>query len=107
MITKFFFSVLFTMILLTSCVKTEHKIRFQNLYSLDVENLKIGSDAFGTVASGATSDYQSIPEGSGNITGYSTTGQYLSGSYTVSGKGQHNWTVILSAAGTMSIKNDK
>ena len=107
MITKFFFPVLFIMLLLTSCVKTEHKIRSQNLYSQDVEELKIGSDAFGTVASGATSNYQSIPEGSGNITGYSTSGQSLSGSYTVSGKGKHNWTVILSASGTMSIKNDK
>ncbi len=104
--TKFFFLAGF-ILLLTSCVKTEHKIRFKNLYSETINDVKIGPDDFGTVSSGVITNYQSIPEGNGAITGNNGSNGQLSGVYAIRGKGKHLWTATLSASGDLSIAEDK
>jgi len=107
--TKLIFSAAVCLLFcLSSCVKTEHKIRFQNSYNQTIDNVVIGSDNFGNVEVNTTTDYQSIPEGSGKVSGVTeNTGQALTGGYSISGHGKHNWTATLSSSGTMSMKEDK
>ena len=88
------------MILLTSCLKTEHKIRVINNYPAALKII-IGPSDFGSVASGTTTEYKLIQEGNNTISGDVT------GSVVVDGAGRHNWTMTISSAGTFDFKEDK
>jgi|SRR5688500_5675754 hypothetical protein len=93
-------------IIFTSC-KEKHTIRFTNNYNESINNARAGNAFFGTVNAGSTSAYHAIDAGNFDITGTSASGQVLKGTGTVSGKGKHEWTLILSSAGQLSIKNEK
>ncbi len=72
------------------------------MYSVTAGNAKIG-----TVENGKVSNYYAINSGNFSISGMSSSGQNLSGSGSVSGRGTHKWTITLSSAGTLSISKDK
>ena len=90
-----------------SCLKEDHKIRFKNNYSQVLYNVSAGSASFGTVVPGGVSGYQSVNAGNFTISGNTSTGQPLIGGGSVTGKGKHKWTLTLSAAGQVSIAEDK
>jgi hypothetical protein len=91
----------------TSCFKEDHRIRFQNNFSLKINDVNAGNANLGSVNSGETTDYASIATGNFNITGTATNGNKLQGSGSVSGKGKHKWTIKLSSTGGLSISEDK
>jgi len=70
-------------------------------------NVTAGTTKIGTVINGKTSPYYAISAGSFTVGGVSSGGQTLSGSGSVTGRGTHKWTIILSSAGTLSIVKDK
>lgn len=84
----------------TSCLKPKHSVRVQNNYSVGLHVI-IGPNDYGTVGTGSTTSYKSIPEGSHTISGDVT------GSMSVTGKGKHNWTVSISSSGVVTLKEDK
>lgn len=88
-----------------SCKKTEHSIRFTNNYTMEVQGVKAGATDLGTVPSGQSSAYASIPEGDFSITGHTSTG-FLQGTGSVSGKGQHKWTITLGSDKILTLVED-
>lgn len=94
-------------ILLASCGKENHTIRFRNNYSQQINHVQVGSATIGDVQAGSTSDYHAINTGNFTISGTSTSGQALYGSGSISGKGKHKWTVTLTSAGLISMAEDK
>jgi len=103
-ITTGLLSILF---LLTSCLKDNHSIRLKNDYPSQINKVVIGNAQIGDVASGTTSDYQPINTGNFSISGTTNSGQSLSGSGSVSGKGRHKWTITVSGGGQISFTEDK
>lgn len=94
-------------LLFTSCLKENHKIRFQNNFSQTINNIVAGSAHIGTVGAGSTSGYFSINTGNFSISGSTPAGQQLTGSGSITGKGTHKWTLVLSGSGTLSLSLDK
>lgn len=91
----------------TSCLKENHSVRLQNNYAYQVNNFVAGTASIGNVAAGSTSEYKSISTGNFNISGTTTNNQSISGSGSITGKGTHKWTITLSSAGQVTIKEDK
>ncbi len=96
-----------SIIFLSSCLKENHSIRLKNNYPESINNVVAGTAKIGNVASGATSEYKPIDTGNFSISGTSSSGQTLSGSGSISGKGTHKWTMTLSSAGQISLVADK
>lgn len=96
--------VIFT---LFSCLKEKHTIRFKNDYAVTIINAGAGSARFGSVSVNTSSDYQSINTGNFTIYGSTSTGQLITGSGNISGKGSHKWTLTIDAAGQVGISEDK
>jgi hypothetical protein len=88
------------MIFLSSCLKTEHKIRVTNNYSTALK-VVCGPADFGSVASGTTTEYKLIQEGNNTLSGD------ITGSVVVDGAGKHNWTMTISSTGTFNFIEDK
>jgi hypothetical protein len=93
-------------LLLTSCMKEDHQVRFRNNYPLAIHNVRIGQATFGTVNANSASGYKAIHTGDFSISGVADNGAPLTGSGTLSGKGKHKWTVTLNSAGSISMKED-
>lgn len=83
-----------------SCLKPNHSIRVNNKFNKSL-NVNVGADHFGLISPGGRSGYQSIPEGSSQISGD------VIGSVNISGKGTHKWTLTITSAGSVSIAEDK
>lgn len=99
--------ILITGILLISCsLEPDHSIRIKNEYFETINNVMIGVVSYGTIASGITSEYKPVDEGSHTLSGTTTSGQPLTGSVTISGKGKHKWTMTILPSGTVEIKED-
>lgn len=90
----------------SSCVKENHSIRLKNEYREQLNNVQIGVANIGSVASGGTSEYKPINTGKFSINGTTSSGQKLSGSGTLKGKGKHNWTLTVSSSGVCTVKED-
>ncbi|HYC28327.1 MAG TPA: hypothetical protein VEB42_05910 [Chitinophagaceae bacterium] len=103
---RLFLLMLPAALLLASC-KEDHSVRFRNSFSQGLTNVSVGPAYFATVKAGQTTEYKAIETGNFEIKGKTDNGQVLSGSGSISGKGKHKWTVILSAAGTVSMSEDK
>ena len=98
---------LFSTILFTSCLKTEHYIRIQNLYTEAFSEVSVNGSSYGRIESGQTSTYRQIDEGNISISGTTMSGRILSGSGSITGKGTHNWTITISSTGTVGISENK
>lgn len=103
-IIAFITAVIFTV---SSCLKEKHQIRFKNDYAVTIINAGAGTARFGAVPVNKSSDYQSINTGTFTIYGSTSSGQLITGSGTVSGKGSHKWTLTIDAAGQVGITKDK
>lgn len=86
--------------LFVSCLKPKHQLRIKNDYPIALK-VQVGPNDYGSVGSGSTSSYKSIPEGSHQISGD------LVGSVSVTGKGKHNWTMTIGSSGQITIAEDK
>lgn len=93
-------SLLSIMILVTSCLKTEHKIRVTNNFPTPLK-VVCGPADFGSVATGTTTEYKLIQEGNNTLSGD------ITGNVVVDGAGKHNWTMTISSSGTFNFKEDK
>lgn len=91
----------------SSCLIEKHTIRFKNDYTATIESLTVGYATFGNVSSGQTTAYKGIDTGNFTISGTASDGKKLNGQGTIRGRGKHRWTLTLSLAGTLSIKEDK
>ena len=92
--------------LFIGCAKDpDHNLRVKNSDTVSITDLKIGSVVYGDVKGGSTTSYKSIPEGTHNISGYIgfTT---LSGSFSVTGNGTHNWTLTINSYGSVDLVED-
>ena len=104
------FSTVFLLatMILSSCSKTEHYIRFINQSSKDYKNVVIDPNNYGIVTSGQSTQYLKIPEGSGNVSGISADStKKLIGTYEISG-GNHKdyWTFTLLLGGGTELSRD-
>jgi hypothetical protein len=94
--------ILFTLIVfcLTACEKEEDmQVRVKNNYPQAL-NVTIGPTSYGSVASGAITDYKGVPEGSHQITGD------ITGSITLEGVGKHKFTITISNTGAITLAED-
>jgi hypothetical protein len=99
--------ILLIAFLFACCSKDpNHSVRIKNDYFASFYDVKIGSVGYGTVANGATTDYQGVEEGSHNISGTSSLGQSLTGTISISGKGKHKWTMTITSSGQAQISED-
>lgn len=106
-ITQSLFALIVSSTLFLSCSKDpDHSIRIKNSFPVSMSEVKINSTSYGRVATGSTSGYKPVDEGSFTISGSTETGLPLSGSGSVKGKGTHKWTVLISSAGSISISED-
>jgi hypothetical protein len=104
---KLFIVVVIAGVLLAGCsLDPNHSLRVKNQYAETINNLKVGTVSFGTVASGTTTEYKPIDEGSYTLSGTTTSGNPLQGSLSISGKGTHKWTMTVESSGTITIKED-
>jgi hypothetical protein len=104
---KLIILVLMAGVLLAGCsLEPNHSIRAKNNYYEAIFNLKAGTVNFGTVASGSTTSYFPIDEGSYTLSGNTVSGAPLQGSLSISGKGTHKWTMTIEASGTITIQED-
>ena len=96
-------------LIFTSCsFDPNHTIRVKNLYSEPFSNVSINSTSYGKVDVGSTTDYKSVDEGSFTLSGTTVTSKTsLSGSGTVTGKGTHKWTLVITSSGGVTISEDK
>jgi len=99
--------ILLVMFLFSSCLKENHSIRMKNNFSEQLNNVRMGTAEIGSVPAGATSEYKSINTGDFTISGTTASGQNLSGSGTLSGKGKHKWTLTVDGSGQVKIVEDK
>ncbi len=99
--------VVFTVSILTSCFKSDHFLRIKNSYSRSFTDVRINSTSYGRIAAGETTTYKPIEEGNFSIYGTTVNGEALSGSGTIKGKGTHNWTITITAAGGVTMAEDK
>jgi len=90
-----------------SCRKIVTEVRVYNQYGDGISNLVVGPDNFGTVNSGELTGYQTIPEGSGTITGVdvNNSNNILTGTYSFVGesRGTHYYTINISAGGNIYV----
>lgn len=106
-VLKLLSGALIFVFLFTGCLlDPDHSIRVKNDYNESINTLHIGSLDFGTVASGITTEYKPIDEGTFTISGSTLSGQQLSGSVSISGKGKHKWTMTITGAGILEIRED-
>ena len=103
-----------TILIVISCRKNDHYVRFQNNYNLQVNSVAVGVAQLGDIAPHTGSAYKRINYGefaiSGSIapTGTNTTGSMLTGSGSIDDKyGIHKYTVILGVDGRISFSQDK
>ena len=94
------------LILVSSCGKSGHRIRVVNHSVNAIEWLKIEPLNFERIGPGASTDFRAINEGSHQINGGTSTGT-LSGSATISGKGEHEWTLSLEESGDLLLIREK
>ena len=104
---KLFILSLMAAILLAGCsLEPNHSVRVKNQYAEAINNVMIGSVSYGTVESGSTTAYKPVDEGTHTISGTSNSGNPLTGSLSVSGKGTHKWTMTITSSGVVEIKED-
>src|SRR3954469_9466478 len=97
---KFILLLSFLTLFLTSCFKENHSVRVKNDYSENLTDISIGTANIGQVDSGSTSGYTSMKTGNFSISGHTVSGQTLSGTGSVTGKGTHKWTVTINYYGS-------
>ena len=95
-----------TSFLFTSCLKTEHTVRVKNSYIEAFTDVSVRGTSYGRIESGSTTSYKPIDEGSFTISGSTVSGQQLSGSGSVTGKGIHKWTLTITTGGGVSLVED-
>jgi hypothetical protein len=78
----------------------------KNDYSETINNVTIGSVEYGSVESGSMTDYKPVDEGTHDLTVSTATGS-LSGTVSVEGNGEHNWTLTIKSDGNVKIEEDK
>jgi hypothetical protein len=84
----------------TSCTKEEDmQVRVRNNYPQAL-TITIGPTSYGSVASGTTTEYKEVPEGSHQITGD------ITGSITLEGKGKHKFTMTIDSNGSITLIED-
>jgi hypothetical protein len=93
-------SIVGLMIMVSSCIKTEHKIRITNNFPMALK-IVCGPADFGSVPNGTTTEYKIIPEGNNPLSGD------INGNVVLDGAGKHNWTITISTGGSFDIKEDK
>ncbi len=92
---------------LTSCeLEPDHSIRVKNDYGETINSVTIGSVEYGTVPSGEKTEYKPVEEGTHDLSGNTDTGT-LSGTVSVEGNGEHNWTLTITTEGNVEIEEDK
>jgi len=94
-------------LLSASCTKESHSIRFRNNYSEAVKNVVVGPVSFGTVLNGRVSDYEPIAAGNFSISGVTLSGANMYGAASITGKGTHKWTLLLSTTGKVWLQDDE
>ena len=93
--------------MLNGCeLEPDHSIRIKNDFAETINNVKIGSVEYNSVNSGALTDYKPVSEGSHTLSGTSESGGTLSGSVSVTGNGEHNWTLTVKSDGNVEIEED-
>jgi hypothetical protein len=93
--------------LFTACFKENHSVRLKNGYSSRINTITIGSAQIESVNPGETSGYKSINTGDFSISGTTSSGEQISGSGSISGKGKHKWTVTMNSSGSLNMTEDK
>lgn len=76
-----------------------HEIRAKNKSAVTL-SFKIGKISFNDVSPGETTKYKEIDEGTHQVTGD------LTGSISISGSGNHQWTLTINSDGSTSVKED-
>jgi hypothetical protein len=103
---KILFLLLIAVIGIASCKKADMEVRVTNNFPAALF-IKIGPTDYGEVASGETTDYKDVPDGSHQVTGTLAGGvPLLTGSITLDGKGKHKFTMSISQTGEVSLKED-
>jgi hypothetical protein len=70
-----------------------------------MQDVKINSTSYGSIAVGAVTDYKPVNEGSFGVSGSTVSGKPLSGSGSVSGSGTHKWTVTIHSSGLILVED--
>lgn len=105
---KYLFLILSLGLFINGCsLEPNHSIRIRNEYPETVKNLKVGAVSYSDVTSQSVTEYNPVNEGSHSLSGYTNSGQTLTGNVTVTGKGKHKWTIRILSAGTLEVKEDK
>jgi len=105
---KILLLIILTGFFLNSCeLEPDHSIRVKNDFSETINNVKIGSVEYGSVSYGSMTGYMPVEEGSHTLSGNSESGGTLSGSVSVEGNGEHNWTLTITSDGKVEIEEDE
>lgn len=101
-------AILVAAIVFSACKKDpDHYIRINNQYPETIDNVIVGTAAFGSIQSGTLTVYKHINEGTSTLSGTSTSGAKLSGVVSISGNGTHRWTLGITSSGAVTIAEDK
>jgi hypothetical protein len=104
---KSFVLILLIGFIFNSCeIDPNHSIRIKNEYPATINNLKIGSVSYGSVANGATTEYKPVEDGSHSISGSINSSKTITGTVSVKGTGTHKWTVKITTSGGAVINED-
>ena len=101
-------AILLAGILFYGCKKDpDHYIRINNQYPESIDNVIVGTAAFGSVKSGTITVYKHINDGVSSLSGTTTSGTTVSGIVSISGDGTHRWTLTIFSTGGVTIAEDK
>lgn len=90
----------------TSC-KDNFQLRVKNEYPTVLNNMTVGPANYGNISSGETSSYKEVSKGENSVSAYNPNGDHLTGSVSLSGRGKHKFTLTVTSAGGVTIKEDK
>jgi hypothetical protein len=95
--------------LITVACKKTYSVKIINNYPDEFSDVNVGPASFGTLASGTTSSYKEISEGSNALSGNDYTGdKHITGTVSMSGGiGKNTGTVTINSDGSLSFAVDK
>jgi len=94
---------------ISSCKKTEFKLRVKNSLNEKIDYIDIGNISLGSIYPGANTSYKSIPEGTHDVDGETESSVTIYGSVSLTSKsdyaGEHQFTVTVFSSG-VSLSED-
>ena len=83
-----------------------HEVRVKNNYPRTFSSVIIGSAGFYNLRTGTVTAYQQVAEGTQRVSGRCDPEGVLAGELTFTGKGIHQWTVVVAPSGYLTVMED-